>query len=170
MRLLDQETVVSDQDKRIAVRKCNENDKDSLRWCVSKPDKRKSRVIKGKFSQGIYQLMNWMDGCRYKVLGHKISYKGETLYVFELEECEIFRERPKRTKAEREARAKSMTPEQLAEADRKERRESMTPFSPAEAENTFGLPVSQHQNVLQLESMGEFKGISSMQPNSGGNR
>lgn len=160
--------MVSDQDKRIAVRKCDENDKDSLRWCISKPDKRKSRVIKGKFSQRIYQLMNWMDGCRYKILGHKISYKGETLYVFELEECEIFRERPKRTKAEREARAKSMTPEQLAEADRKERKESMTPFSPAEAENTFGLPVSQHQNVLQLETMDQYKGIASVRSDAGG--
>ena len=37
--------------KRIVVEGCDENDKDALRWCIAKPDKRKSRVIKGKFSQ-----------------------------------------------------------------------------------------------------------------------
>ena len=62
-----------------------------------------------------------------------------------------------------------MTPEQLAEADRKERKESMTPFSPAEAENTFGLSVSQHQNVLQLETMDQYKGIASVRSDVGGN-
>lgn len=95
--------------------------------------------------------MNWMDGCRYKILGHKIFYKGETLYVFELGECEIFRARPKRTNAEREARVKSMTPEQLAEA-----------------ENTFVLPVSQHQNVMQLETMDQYKVITSVRSDAGG--
>lgn len=159
--------MVSDNEKRIAVRKCNENDKDSLRWCIAKPDKRRSRTIKGKFSQEIYRLMNWMPGCRYKILGHRIEYQGETLYVFELESCEIFKERPKRTKAEREARANSMTPEELAAADRKERKESMTPFSPAEAEQTFGLPVAEHQNV-QLESIDQFKGITTLMPGTGG--
>ena len=29
--------------KRIVVRGCDENDKDALRWCIAKPDKRKSR-------------------------------------------------------------------------------------------------------------------------------
>lgn len=159
--------MVSDNEKRIAVRKCNENDKDSLRWCIAKPDKRRSRTIKGKFSQEIYRLMNWMPGCRYKILGHRIEYQGETLYVFELESCEIFKERPKRTKSEREARANSMTPEELAAADRKERKESMTPFSPAEAEQTFGLPVAEHQNV-QLESIDQFKGITTLMPGTGG--
>ena len=33
--------------KRIVVRGCDENDKDALRWCIAKPDKRKSRKICG---------------------------------------------------------------------------------------------------------------------------
>ncbi len=152
--------MVSDNEKRMVIRKCGENDKDSLRWCIAKPDKRKSRTIKGRFSKKIYSMMNWMEGCRYKILGHKITYQGETLYVFELEECEIFRERPKRTKAEKEERAKSMTQEELKEADRRERKESMTPFSPANAEDTFGLPVEQHQKQIQLSSMEQFQNIS----------
>ena len=31
--------------KRIVVRGCDENDKDALRWCIAKPDKRKSRKM-----------------------------------------------------------------------------------------------------------------------------
>lgn len=31
--------------KRLVVKGCNENDKDALRWCVAKPDKRKSRKM-----------------------------------------------------------------------------------------------------------------------------
>ena len=152
--------MVSDNEKRMVIRKCEENDKDSLRWCIAKPDKRRSRTIKGRFSQKIYSMMNWTQGCRYKIMGHKITFQGETLYVFELEECEIFRERPKRSKAEKEERAKSMTPEELKEANRTERKESMTPFSPAEVEETFGLPVDQHQKQIQLSSMEQFQDVS----------
>lgn len=153
--------MVSDDEKRMVIRKCDENDKDSLRWCINKPDKRKSRVIKGRFSKRIYEIMQWSGQCRYKILGHRIQYQGETLYVFELENCEIFKERPKRTKAEREERAKSMTPEELAEADRKERKESMTPYSPEDLENTFGLPVNEHQNSVSLFSLSGYKEIES---------
>ena len=156
--------MVRDDQHRMVIKKCKETDKDALRWCIAKPDKRKSRTIKGKFSKKIYDMMSWIQGCRYKIMGHKIEYQGETLYVFELDECEIFRERPKRTKAEREERAKSMTPEELKEADRKERKESMMPFSPAEAEATFGLPVQEHKNTIQLDSMDRYKELSSMRP------
>lgn len=162
------QVMVSDDQHRMAIKKCNENDKDAIRWCIAKPDKRRSRTIKGKFSKMIYSLMNWTVGCRYKILGHKINYKGETLYVFELDECEIFRERPKRTKAEREARANSMTPEELKEADRQERKAAMTPFSPSDAEGTFGLPVNEHSNSIQFEGLSSFQKVTSWSDGPGG--
>ena len=152
--------MVSESEKRLVIKRCNENDLDSVRWCIAKPDKRRSRDIKGRFSQVVYKLMEWNKGCRYKILGHRITYKGETLYVFELENCEIFKERPKRTKAEREARANSMTPEELLEADRLERKASMTPFSPADVENTFGLPVEEHRTEIEIGSMNSYKGMA----------
>ena len=33
--------LVNPEDKRMVVRKCEENDKDALRWCFAKHDKRK---------------------------------------------------------------------------------------------------------------------------------
>lgn len=159
--------MINDKQKRMAIRKCEENDKDAIRWCVARPDKRKTRLIKGRFSKKLYDMMQWMGGCRYKILGHRINYKGEILYVFELEECEIFRERPKRTKAEREERARSMTAEELKEADSRERKASMIPYSPADAENTFGTPVLEHMNQIRLESMEGFDELSVEKRSSG---
>lgn len=44
--------------KRIVVKGCNENDRDALRWCVAKPDKRKSRKMSCRlFSELLYKEM-----------------------------------------------------------------------------------------------------------------
>ena len=51
--------------KRIVVEGCDENDKDALRWCIAKPDKRKSRKMVGKpFSELVYREMGWDENCR----------------------------------------------------------------------------------------------------------
>lgn len=64
--------------KRIVVRGCDENDKDALRWCIAKPDKRKSRKMTCKpFSELVYKEMGWDTECRYKMLGYRISFEGE---------------------------------------------------------------------------------------------
>ena len=83
--------LVNQDNKRMVVRKCEENDKDALRWCVAKPDKRKSRKMTNKiFSAMMYEMMGWNLDCRYKILGHKITFEDETIYVFDLMETEIF--------------------------------------------------------------------------------
>lgn len=59
--------------KRIVVKGCNENDRDALRWCVAKPDKRKSRKMSCRlFSELLYKEMDWSVDCRYKILGYRI--------------------------------------------------------------------------------------------------
>ena len=37
--------LLCEDEKKFAVKGCNENDKDALRWCIAKPDKRKSRKM-----------------------------------------------------------------------------------------------------------------------------
>ncbi|MFN2939658.1 hypothetical protein ACKX2D_11615, partial [Lachnospiraceae bacterium YH-ros2226] len=87
--------LVNQDQKRLVIKKCEKDDRDSLRWCIQKNDKRKSRKITGRqFCNMIYKMMSWDNLCRYKILGHRIDYQGETLYVFELDDAEIFRERP----------------------------------------------------------------------------
>ena len=153
--------LVSANQKRIAIRKCDENDKDALRWCIAKPDKRKTRKIVGKkFSAMIYQMMGWDDTCRYKITGHRIEFQGEPLYVFELQEPEIFRERPKRPKEEQEELAKGMSPEELEELRKREIAESRKAFFPADAANTFGVPVEEHENRPNFGNPNAYVGMT----------
>lgn len=84
--------------KRIVVKGCNENDRDALRWCVAKPDKRKSRKMSCRlFSELLYKEMDWSGDCRYKILGYRIEFEGEALYVFDLVAAEVFNERKKKS-------------------------------------------------------------------------
>lgn len=91
------EIAVSHDLKRMAIHACDENDKGALRWCIAKPDKRKSRKMTGPdFSRNIYEMMGWKEGYRYKVLGYKIQHQGKYLYVFDLTIKETFEEKPKK--------------------------------------------------------------------------
>lgn len=108
----------------------------------------------------IYQMMGWDDTCRYKITGHRIEYQGEPLYVFELQEPEIFRERPKRTKEEQEELAKDMSPEELEELRKREIAESRKAFFPADAANTFGVPVEEHENQPNFGNPNAYVGMT----------
>ena len=93
--------LVNQDNKRMVVRKCEENDKDALRWCVEKPDKRKSRKMTNKlFSAMIYDMMGWDLDCRYKMQGYKITHEDETMYIFDLLEPEIYMDTKRKRKKE----------------------------------------------------------------------
>ena len=155
--------LVNQDQKRLVSKKCEKDDRDSLRWCIQKNDKRKSRKITGRqFCNMIYKMMSWDNLCRYKILGHRIDYQGETLYVFELDDAEIFRERPKRTKAELEKLREEMTPEELEAMKQREAKASRTPFYPGDLD-TYGVPVEKHEDRVSLQSLDGFAGQQELQ-------
>ena len=155
--------LVNQDQKRLVIKKCEKDDRDSLRWCIQKNDKRKSRKITGRqFCNMIYRMMSWDNLCRYKILGHRIDYQGETLYVFELDDAEIFRERPKRTKAELEKLREEMTPEELEAMKQREAKASRTPFYPGDLD-TYGVPVEKHEDRVSLQSLDGFAGQQELQ-------
>lgn len=49
----------------------------------------------------------------------------------------------------------ALTPEQIAEREKEERRMSQKPFYPDDWEGSFGVPVSDHQNVV-IETIDEY--------------
>ena len=152
------QVMINREQHRMAIRRCDPDDKDAIRWCIEKPDKRKSRKITSKeFSRKLYELMDWSDKCRYKILGHRISYEGETLYVFELDETEIFFERKKKTKAQviAEKEDSGLSPQQIKEREKEELKMSKKPFYPDDWSGSFGLPVEEHSNVT-LETIDDF--------------
>lgn len=155
--------LVNQENKRMVVRKCEENDKDALRWCVEKPDKRKSRKMTNKlFSAMIYDMMGWDLDCRYKMQGYKITHEDETMYIFDLLEPEIYMDtKRKRKKADSVQKADAndtpaeLTKEQMEEQQKEEiavkveRKLNRIPFYPKEWKDSFGLPVKEHEKALE---------------------
>lgn len=148
--------LVNPDNKRMVVRKCGENDKDALRWCIAKPDKRKSRKVTGKiFAAKLYDLMDWSTECRYKILGHKIEIAGEYIYIFDLTEHEIYMERKKVEKIEENANA-SEVPVSSDEKNTAEKISSRKPYYPENWRDSFGLPVDIHKNALEVDSVNGY--------------
>lgn len=151
--------LVNQDNKRMVVRKCEENDKDALRWCVAKPDKRKSRKMTNKiFSAMMYEMMGWNLDCRYKILGHKITFEDETIYVFDLMETEIFLDiKGKRAKKDTESQTtieNANNIEETASSDTEEiKRKNRIPFYPKEWKDSFGLPVEEHRKALEINML-----------------
>ena len=157
--------LVNQDNKRMVVRKCEENDKDALRWCVAKPDKRKSRKMTNKiFSAMMYEMMGWNLDCRYKILGHKITFEDETIYVFDLMETEIFLDiKGKRAKKDTESQfttEKTNSIEETASSDtdtersaEEIKRKNRIPFYPKEWKDSFGLPVEEHRKALEINML-----------------
>lgn len=157
--------LVNQDSKRMVVRKCEENDKDALRWCVAKPDERKSRKMTNKiFSAMMYEMMGWNLDCRYKILGHKITFEDETIYVFDLMETEIFLDiKGKRAKKDTESqftteKANSIEETASNSTDNERsveeiKRKNRIPFYPKEWKDSFGLPVEEHRKALEINML-----------------
>ena len=142
--------------KRIVVEGCDENDKDALRWCIAKPDKRKSRKMVGKpFSELVYREMGWDENCRYKILGYRIQFEDKTLYVFDLMVPEIFHERKSRKKNEQASQEVAEMPNEDDQNNNAAETEVNTRkgYYPDDVANTFGVPVEQHRADTEIQQM-----------------
>ena len=142
--------------KRIVVEGCDENDKDALRWCVAKPDKRKSRKMMGRpFSELIYREMGWEEGCRYKILGYRIQFEGKTLYVFDLNVPEVFLEKKRKKKTDNVETSES-APVQAEEQPKANTRKG---YYPDDIANTFGVSVEQHKEETAFHHMDGYVSV-----------
>ena len=141
--------------KRLVVKGCNENDKDALRWCVAKPDKRKSRKMSCRlFSELLYKEMGWASDCRYKILGYRIEFEGESLYVFDLVAAEVFHERKKKQSDE-------VMPTE-ASAENKEDVQPVNTrkgYYPDDIAGSFGVPVEQHRQESEVRQMDGYVSV-----------
>lgn len=142
--------------KKMVIRKCEEDDKDALRWCVANNETRKTRKVVSKiFSPMIYEAMGWNHKCRYKILGYKISYQGETLYVFDLNETEIYLENAGRKKRRIE---QGENVEQLI--DKEQIKMLKQPYYPEGWKECFGLPVFEHDKALEVNVVDGYATIN----------
>ena len=129
----------------LSVTACDENDKDALRWCVAKPDKRKSRRMRcPEFTDAIYNLFNWNKKCRYKILGYQIPFEGKIYYVFDLKVTQIFNEKPKKGEKTTD---ESTEPIEV---------DTRTGYYPDDIANTFGVPMEQYKKETAITDMDGF--------------
>ena len=156
--------MINEDMKRLVVKGCSENDKDALRWCVAKPDKRKSRKMTcPDFTKLLYDMMGWENCYRYKVIGYKINVDGETLYVFDLTVHKIFQE-TKKVKGNNSAALTETGNKAISKPDRKG-------FYPEDIANTFGIPVEEHKKMMETEvSLDGFISIGAITGKSAANQ
>ena len=133
-----------DQDAGLlAVQECDENDKHALRWCIAKPDKRKSRKMTCPgFTDLLYSVMDWDKNCRYKILGYQIDFEGKPLYVFDLTAYKIFQEKQKTGE---ESDGVEVQAEISAEARKG--------YFPDDIANTFGVSVQEHKRQMEVSEL-----------------
>lgn len=79
-----------------------------------------------------YSSLGWDTANRYKMLGYKINFEGEDLYIFDLSEPEIFAEGRGRKKAKQET---------MPQGDG---------YSPDNWQTSLGMPVEEHKTALNI--------------------
>ena len=122
--------LVNPEDKKLAVRPCTGDEKDSFLWCTTKDSKRKPKQITCCiFFAKIVNMMEWNPDYRYELLGKLVCSEDEFLFAFDLTATEIYQRN-------------------LREGEKP--KTSHTPTFPAEWKNQFGLPIAEHRKLLQV--------------------
>lgn len=121
--------------KKLVIRPCREDEKDSFRWCSNTVKRKPKQVICRVFFAKLAEMMQWDCSHRYKLLGKLISANHELIFVFDLSSTEVYQ--------------RSTSEDGKVHAGRK-------PVYPAEWQNQFGLPVEEHQKQLQINIFNGF--------------
>ena len=118
--------------KILAFRSCSEDTRDSFAWCSTGNGKRKPKQITCRILYlKIASIMGWDPDCRYKLLGKMIHANGEYIMVFDLSAFEMYKRISKNGEKVRNSR---------------------TPYFPEEWKNQFGLPYSEHQKSMRIDT------------------
>lgn len=85
--------MISREQKKIILKPCSEEIKDSVPWITAKGSMRRI-ICKPAFCALISELTGWDLNNRYKMIGKLIRNKGERLFVFDLGSALIYPRRP----------------------------------------------------------------------------
>lgn len=136
--------LINQETKKLVVRPCREDEKDSFRWCSKEGKRRPKQITCRIFYAKLAEMMQWNPTYRYKLLGKLITTHSEQLYIFDLTASEVY---------------------QRIRQSGGENKNSRTPIFPAEWQNQFGLPVEEHRKQLQINIFDGYTvfGIKDMQ-------
>lgn len=124
------QVLVNQKTKILALRPCQEVERDSFRWCNSSKGKRKSKQTTCRlFFAKIVSLMDWNPDYRYKLIGKLIHANGEYLIAFDLTATEVY---------------------QRTFSEGSKPKTSKTPVFPSKWQEQFGLPFNEHRQSMQI--------------------
>ena len=118
--------LIHPEQKRLIIRPCDPDAPDALRWATkgAKSDELKNRdMICRIFAARVFDLMNWVKGYRYKMLGKPAVADGEMLFLFKLTDFETFVGSGRKTRA----------------------------YLPESWRDYFGVPVEQHEESYKID-------------------
>ncbi len=121
--------LVNSTEKKLAVRPCLEEEKDSVRWCSSGEKKNPKQITCRIFYAKVIELMGWNPDNRYKLLGKLMKSNDEYLFIFDLNNPEIYQPKVR-------SDGKYVI--------------SRTPSYPSSWQNQFGVTVEEHKKNLQV--------------------
>ncbi len=127
--------LVNPNDKKLAVRPCKEDEKDSFRWCSATAKRSPKQITCSIFFAKVITLMNWNPDFRYKLLGKLIQSDSGLLFLFDLTTPEIYRRNIK---------------------DSGKIQTSHTPMFPEEWKNQFGIPIEKHKKAIQISRFDSY--------------
>lgn len=117
--------LICPEKKRIIIRPCDPDTPDSLRWSCGGGNKEiKNRDMLCKiFAAKVFDLMNWDNRYRYKIMGRPATYKDEMLFLFKLTDFELFVNSGKKKGS----------------------------YLPGEWRDYFGVPVEEHEDSYKID-------------------
>ena len=127
--------LVNPDTKKLAVRPCQEDERDSFRWCSATAKRTPKQITCRMFFAKVISLMNWNSNYRYKLFGKLIKSGDELLFVFDLNSAEIY---------------------QRAIKDDGKVKTSRTATFPEEWKNQFGLPVEEHKSNIHVNTFNGY--------------
>ena len=121
--------MVNPDEKKLAVRPCTEDEKDSFRWCSATAKRSPKQITCRMCYAKVFTLMGWQIDYKYKLLGQLKIANGQYLFVFDLNAPEIYKRTVK---------------------DDGKATISRSPVFLEEWKNDFGIPVSEHKSAMQI--------------------
>ena len=141
--------VLINQETKTLVVKAADESVDNFRWCNvdAKTGKHKPREGKGVIVYKTFDIMGWNPNYRYKVIGHVMSVRGETIILFKLEDKETY------------------LPIEV-NPDGTTKKMGRKAHFPAAWKDSFGLPVEEYENHIKINVLDGFVRYEYVKPNA----
>lgn len=139
--------LVNPGEKKLAVKPCPEDAKDSFCWATHSSDgKRKPKNITCRiFYAKIMNLMGWDPAQRHQILGKLIRTESEAIFVFDLTSAKAFNRKGSSAGASRK------------------------PMYPSQWQDQFGLTVQEHKDTVLINIFDDYT-VFRIERNEGGEK